>query len=68
MLMKAFLGAVRKLEGELHRSDPRDVEEEGDQETGDEVEGGHHGETEHVITDSAGQVTRQEKSYPLCNL
>ena len=68
MLVEAFLGAVGKLEGELHRGDPRDVEEERDQETGDEVQRGQHGEREHVITNVTRQVTRLEKSYhPLCD-
>ena len=40
--MEALLGAVRKLKSELHRGDPRDVEEEGDKEAGDDVERGHH--------------------------
>ena len=44
MLMEAFLGAVGQLEGELHRGDPGDVEEEGDTETGDEVKRGQHDE------------------------
>ena len=42
MLVEAFLGAVGQLKGELYRGDPGDVEEEGDQETGDEVKRGHH--------------------------
>ena len=67
MLVEAFLGAVGKLEGELHRGDPRDVEEERDQETGDEVQRGQHDEREHVITIVTRQVTRLEKSYPLCD-
>ena len=68
MLVEAFLGAVGKLEGELHRGDPRDVEEERDQQTGDEVKRGQHDDREHVVTVVIMRlVTRLEKSYPLCD-
>ena len=67
MLVEAFLGAVGKLEGELHRSDPRDVEEERDQQTGDEVKRGQHDEREHVVTVIMRLVTRLGKSCPFCD-